>query len=164
MSIYDIFDMNKDRLTSLSYLLTQLEWHTLGFFTTFDRDFKLKCLYLSYISVINYYLDLKRDVPRLDEDWNEYFKLSRQYLYCNNCYLDESVPMNKLAKITFNLGKLIKLDKIQLLYKKWYKKKVNSIIIIQRNWRICRYNPQYKMCQYILTNQLNNIQKNYLKI
>ena len=36
-------------------------------------------------------------------------------------------------------------------------KKENSAKIIQRNWRICRYNPKYKMCEKIQYDDLVDI-------
>jgi hypothetical protein len=33
----------------------------------------------------------------------------------------------------------------------------NAIIIIQRAWILCRYNPEYKMCETVLMNNLEQI-------
>jgi hypothetical protein len=34
-----------------------------------------------------------------------------------------------------------------------------SVITIQKAWRLCRYNPKYKMCETVLMNNLHNISK-----
>ena len=37
----------------------------------------------------------------------------------------------------------------------------NSIVKIQRAWRLCRYNPKYKMCEKVQMNNLQDIIKEY---
>ena len=38
-------------------------------------------------------------------------------------------------------------------------KKCKAVSIIQKNWRICRYNPKYKMCENVQMRGLKEIQK-----
>jgi hypothetical protein len=40
-------------------------------------------------------------------------------------------------------------------------KKINATITIQKYWRICRYNPKYKMCHIVQHNNLIQIYDNY---
>ena len=35
----------------------------------------------------------------------------------------------------------------------------NSVIIIQKAWRLCRYNPKYKMCEKVLMTNLHDISR-----
>jgi hypothetical protein len=37
----------------------------------------------------------------------------------------------------------------------------NAILKIQRAWRLCRYNPKYKMCETVQMNNLENIINSY---
>jgi hypothetical protein len=37
----------------------------------------------------------------------------------------------------------------------------NSIVKIQRAWRLCRYDPKYKMCETVQMNNLHDIIKEY---
>ena len=39
-----------------------------------------------------------------------------------------------------------------------YNNYINSIIIIQRQWRKCRYDPKYKMCETVQMSNLENIE------
>ena len=40
-------------------------------------------------------------------------------------------------------------------------KKWNAVLTIQKNWRICRYNPKYKMCEKVQMRGLYEIKKEY---
>ena len=46
------------------------------------------------------------------------------------------------------------IDKKVILFneKEW-----NAAILIQNKWRLCRYNPKYKMCEKVLMNNLREI-------
>ena len=37
----------------------------------------------------------------------------------------------------------------------------NAVLKIQRNWRLCRYNPRYKMCETVQMNNFENIVINH---
>ena len=51
------------------------------------------------------------------------------------------------------IGKKIALPEV------WKKKK--AVSIIERNWLICRYDPNYKMCEKVLMNNINLAYKEY---
>lgn len=40
-------------------------------------------------------------------------------------------------------------------------KKHNASIIIQKNWRKCRYDPDYKMCKKVLINNIRELEAQY---
>ena len=157
MSLVEVFDENKVELSTLSYMITQLEWHVFGFFSNKDRVDSIRHLYMTYVGVKEYYLDLKNRVRNLDEYWTEYYELSMQFLYCNNYYMDSESPKIKFKKIEKSLGILIGLHKIQRLYKNKYKIKLKCAKKIQRNWKACRYNPKYNMCSTIQIRQLKDL-------
>ena len=40
-----------------------------------------------------------------------------------------------------------------------YDEKKEAAIVIQRNWRLCRYNPKYKMCEKVQSRNFDLIQE-----
>lgn len=42
--------------------------------------------------------------------------------------------------------------------------KYQAILTIQKYWRLCRYNPRYKMCEKVLLNNQKEIEKEYNKV
>ena len=48
-----------------------------------------------------------------------------------------------------NYHKPINLDLLDKYVELYDEEKINTVIFIQRHWRLCRYNPKYKMCEKV---------------
>lgn len=71
-------------------------------------------------------------------------------------FLDD-ILNGKTVEINENLRSQFTGSTVELYNEKEWK----AAEIIQKNWKICRYDPTYKMCEKVQTNNLNSILEEY---
>lgn len=66
----------------------------------------------------------------------------------------ERIINGETLKLSNNIYPVFPVNTSVSLYdeKKW-----NASIVIQKNWRLCRYNPRYKMCEKVQCRNMENL-------
>lgn len=151
--IVESYNLYHNRMSDLSFVLLRYYWDLKEYMFKDTSEYNLRQLYDVYSLLLVEYKKLNKLVYDMDNNWNSYYRMSYDKEF-NYEFIDRSSPKRQLEVINLNLMHIIPIQKIQRKYKLWYKKKLKSIRKIQKNWKISRYNPAYKLCW--LT-QINNI-------
>ena len=164
--IKESYNLHHNRMSDLSFIILRFYWDLSEYIVFIGEDNKIKRgrpngetykyirkLYNAYMNIYKEYVSVVRLVENINTHWGKYYRLSYDNDF-NYDFIDSSSPGDQLSEINKKMLVLIPVHKMQRKYKLWYKKKLKSIRKIQRNWKISRYNPAYKLCW--LT-QINNI-------
>ena len=149
---YDKYGM---RMSDLSFVMLRFYWDLSEYIEMIGegKTYKyIRRLYSVYMNIYEEYVSVVKLVEDINTHWDKYYRLSYDKEF-NYDFIDSCSPGDQLVEITKKMLILIPVQKLQIKYKLWYKKKLNSIRKIQKNWKISRYNPAYKLCWII---QLNN--------
>ena len=80
--------------------------------------------------------------------WTSGGMRSEDFILLNDILNGKQVIINENIRSPIDTGSKVDL---------YDEKKWKAAEIIQRNWRICRYNPKYKMCEKVQSNNLKSI-------
>ena len=80
---------------------------------------------------------------------------SEDFILLNDILNGKQVIINENIRSPIDTGSKVDL---------YDEKKWKAAEIIQKNWRICRYNPKYKMCEKVQSNNLKSNLDLYEKV